>query len=250
MEIWPTANYEHLYFVEIEIAAGMFAVIESLMCDQFDHLMMICHVCWVLLLDQRHAKPLAAGKAWGSLDSDASFCYFLCGNNCLCRAETSCIGAVQFGAGSAAENIVREESQSALGSTGIKPLTSQTLLRRHLSAVGWFMLCCERILVCQMVIQPSDQPWFVSLKVHVSPPMSHNFAKTSEHRSAVAGIWVRVRLTWRQPMRELCCDKVTNQRPSHPLADLPSSKLRHWDTLSASSLQSPSQSLQLSRKTW
>ena len=140
MEIWPTANYEHLYFVEIEIAAGMFAVIESLMCDQFDHLMMICHVFWVLLLDQRHAKPLAAGKAWGSLDSDASFCYFLCGNNCLCRAETSCIGAVQFGAGSAAENIVREESQSALGSTGIKPL-----IPRHFCGgifQPWVDLCC------------------------------------------------------------------------------------------------------------
>ena len=44
MEIWPTANYEHLYFVEIEIAVGMFS--ESLMCDQFDHLRMICHVFW------------------------------------------------------------------------------------------------------------------------------------------------------------------------------------------------------------
>ena len=46
MEIWPTANYEHLYFVEIEITDGMFADLESLMCDQFDHLRMICHVFW------------------------------------------------------------------------------------------------------------------------------------------------------------------------------------------------------------
>ena len=34
-----------------------------------------------------------------------------------------------------------EESQSLLGSDGIKPLISQTLLRRHFSAV-WVDLCC------------------------------------------------------------------------------------------------------------
>ena len=56
MEIWPEVNYEHLNFVEIEIAAGMFADLESLICVQFDHLWIICHVCYkpFLLHSMRH----------------------------------------------------------------------------------------------------------------------------------------------------------------------------------------------------
>ena len=92
MEIWPEVNYEHLNFVEIEIAAGMFADHESLICVQFDHLWIICHVCFKPFL-------LHSQLAWGSLDWDwdASFCHFFVGTIGL--AKTGCTGAEQAGSG-------------------------------------------------------------------------------------------------------------------------------------------------------
>ena len=106
----------------------------------------------------------------------------------------------------------------------------------HFSAVGWFMLCCERILVCQMVIpwyKPSDQPWFVTRKVHTSPQLLTALPK---HRNIgqpepVSGL--------QSSTNEKACleTQVTNQRPanchpSHPSADLPSSKMRHGPPVS------------------
>ena len=55
----------------------MFAVIESLMCDQFDHLMMICHVCCELLLQIRNTPGSWQGGGRQSGLSDAAFCRFL-----------------------------------------------------------------------------------------------------------------------------------------------------------------------------
>ena len=74
MEIWPTANYEHLYPVEIEIAAGMFADLESLMCDQFDHLRMICHVFWA---PPPRSETRQATRSWQGMRQSGLGCIIL-----------------------------------------------------------------------------------------------------------------------------------------------------------------------------
>ena len=140
---------------------------------------------------------LHATCSWQAMRQSGGGCIilpFFCGNNWLGRAETA--QAALAGAGSLVmlHIMCGRQPQSLPGYTRNKPLISQPHLKLVTLRPG-VDLCCAvcRILVCPKVIQ-TIRPDVICYSQSTFQS-SHNFAKTFEHRSAVAGIWVRVRLT-------------------------------------------------------
>ena len=158
----------------------------------------------------------------GSLDSNASFCHFLWEHNWLREAgwlHRLCLVMLHIMWGR------REQSPASSLAISQQPLLKSFFSRWLIYVVLWKDIGVSNGDTMIQTIRPAGICY--SQSTHVSST-SHSFAKTSEHQSAGAGIWVTKFNQW----ESLFWDSVTNQRPenchpSHPSADLPSSKMRH-----------------------